>query len=139
MYYCLFLALSQPSPQQQQQTISTITMAQLLEYSTNGLSDDSFDESIPDIRSTYTIVRAPNLIFYIDIMMRENASNDQMVFIDEDVFDEPNDENILDMYAHQRDAEIRRIIESHDTRWILYHPQGSQHSNPLDIDDRTHL
>lgn len=133
---CNFVCLDVSQQQRPPQTASIITMTELLQYSTNGLSDDSFDESIIDIPSTYAIVRAPNLIFYIDIMPGKNASNDQTVYIDEDVFDEPSDESILEVYGKQCDAEIRRIIESHDTRWIQYHPEGSQTSNPLDIDDR---
>lgn len=117
----------------QQQTVRFITMEELFQYATNGLPDDSFDESIIDIPNTYAIVRAPNLLFYID-MMNENASNDQIIFVDED-FLEPSEENILEMYGKHDDAEIRRIIESHDARWISYQPEGSQNSNPLDIDD----
>lgn len=109
-------------------------MAELFQYSTNGLPDDSFDDaSIIDIPNTYAIVRAPNLLFYID-MTRVNSSNDQIVFVDEDFF-EPSKENMHDVNAKQYDAKIRRIIEAHDARWISYQPEGSQNANPLDIDD----
>lgn len=92
----------------------------LLHYSTNGLPDDSFDESIIDIPETYAIVRAPNLLFYID-MTSVNASNDHILFVDED-FLEPSEEDMLEMNGKKYDAQIRRIIESHDVRWIPYHP-----------------
>lgn len=106
-------------------------MEQLFQYATNGLPDDSFYESNIDIPNAYAIVRAPNLLFYID-MTSISASSDQIVFVDEDSF-EPNKENILEMH----DTEIKHIIETHDARWISYQPEGSQNSNPLDIDDRT--
>lgn len=119
----------------QQQTVCFMTMEQLLQYATNGLPDDSFDESIIDIPNIYAIIRAPNLLFYID-MTGVNASNDQVLFVDED-FLEPSDEDILEMYGKQYNTEIKRIIDTHDARWISYQPEGSQNSNPLDIDDRT--
>lgn len=118
----------------QPQTVRFMTMEQLFQYTTNGLPDDSFDESIIDIPSTYAIVRAPNLLFYID-MTGVNTGNDQIVFVDED-FLEPSNEHILEMYGKQYDTKIKHIIESHDARWIPYQPEESQNSNPLDIDDR---
>lgn len=109
-------------------------MEQLLQYSTDGLPDDSFEnESITDIPNTYAIVQAPNLLFYID-MTHGNASNDQMVFVDED-FLEPSEQDIFDVHKEQYDAEIRRIIGTHDAVWIPYYMKRSQNSNPLDIDD----
>lgn len=110
-------------------------MEQLFWHATNGLPDDGLDESIIGNPNTCAIVQAPNLLFYID-MMRVNAGNDHTVFVDED-FLEPTEENTLKMYGAQYDTKIQRIIESHDAKWISYQPEGSQNSNPLDIDDRT--
>lgn len=122
------------SVSQQQQTVRFITIEQLFRHVTNELPDDSFDKSTLDITNTYAIVQAPHLLLCLD-MMSANAGNDQTVFVEED-FAEPTEENIHERYGKRYDTEIQHIIESHDAKWIPYQPEGSQISNPLDIDDR---
>lgn len=94
------------------------------------LSDDVIQNHF---NSHSLIIQTENLLFYID-MINMNSIEDQFLFIDDD-FEEPNADDILKM--NQYAIEIRRIIESHNAKWILYQSTKSQSSKSFDIDDHT--
>lgn len=76
-----------------------------------------------------------NLMFFID-MVNAQSSESQTISIEEN-FEGPNEDELFTFNQNQNTSKIRRIIESHDTKWIVYQPEKCQNSNPFDIDDHT--
>lgn len=83
----------------------------------------------------HSFVGVANLILYIDIT-NIKSGEDQILFVAND-FDGPNEDDISEFYRNQYSDKIKRIIETHDTKWIPYQPETSQNPNPFDADDHT--
>lgn len=122
-----------------QDKVAIVNDEWILNHSISECAGDGieFIDEIPNsnrMHSTF-MFRAPNLLSYID-MANGNSNNDRMLFIEEN-FQHPNEDEISEVNRNQYIVEIRHIIESHDAKWISYHPGKSQHSHPLDTDDHT--
>lgn len=93
-----------------------------------------------NVQSTYSnsinvVFHVGNVLLYIDTTnMISNA--DHVLFI-ADNFQQPTEHDIFEFNQNQYSAEIKRMIESHDAKWISYQPEKNQNSNPLDTDQHT--
>lgn len=104
---------------------------------TNGDVDDNNnnnESSFNQLNHLNVFVRTENLVFYID-MMNIKSGEDQILFIADDF--EKLEDDISEFNRNKYSNEIRRIIESHNTKWIPYQAGTSQNSNPFDTDDHT--
>lgn len=72
-------------------------------------------------------------MIYID-MMNVQSSEHQTFSIDEDNFEGPNEDEVLEFNQIQYTSKLRHIIETHDTKWIEYKPERCQNTNPFDGD-----
>lgn len=95
--------------------------------------DDEF--AIDNLNSSNIFIRTENLLFYIDMTNMKSGDN-QILFIDDD-FQEPTVTDMHKLNGNQYSNEIRRIIESHDAKWIPYQPGKSHNSKSFDTDDHT--
>lgn len=97
------------------------------------LECDEFGDD--NLNSSHIFIRTSNLLFYID-MTNMQSGDDHILFIDDD-FQAPTVTDIHVFNGNQYLNEIRRIIESHDAKWISYQPGKSHNSKPFDTDDHT--
>lgn len=143
LHFCLtslfVLNLKKKSKVLFQQKVAIFDSESLLAFQIDNSPTEnaSYNEqfAFDNLNNSSLFIRTENLLFCID-MTNMQSSEDQILFIDDD-FEEPNATDIHEFNGNQYLTEIRRIIESHDAKWISYQPGKSQNSKPFDTDDHT--
>lgn len=96
-----------------------------------------FTDEIPtrNLNDNNAVFHIEKFLVYID-MMNMKSNKDHVLFIAGN-FRQTNVDYMFELNRNQYSAEIKRIIESHDAKWISYQPERNQNSNPLDTDHHT--
>lgn len=75
------------------------------------------------------------LVLYIDMTFIKSGEH-RILLIGED-FERPTEDDISQYNRNQNSFDIKRIIESHNAKWIPYQPRKSLNSNQFGTDDHT--
>lgn len=122
-----------------QQAVVTLNIESCAKFSVIGYTIENIllseAASYNNLNQLNLFICSMNLVFYID-MMNIKWGEHGTVFLNDD-FQGPNIGDILELKRNQYSSEIRRIIESHDAKWIPYQRGKSQNSNPIDADVHT--
>lgn len=106
-----------------------------IEIPAQDLFTDEDDALFNKLNHSHVFVRFANLVVCID-MANIKSGEDHTLFVAND-FQEPNEDDLSEFYRNQYSDEIKRIIATHDTKWIPYRPGTSQNPQPFDTDDHT--